>query len=54
VQEFTPQGVFTGASFGGYGSGIAQLNNPSWITFGPGGLMYVADKYNSRIQVLRP
>ena len=41
-------------AWGEQGGGVNQLNNPHGITVGSNGLVYVADRYNQRIQVFLP
>ena len=36
--------------WGTYGSGNGQFNTPCGVAAGPGGLVYVADEFNNRIQ----
>ena len=38
-------------TWGSYGSGDGQFNYPCGVAAGPGGLVYVADQYNNRVQV---
>lgn len=49
IQKFGPNGTFI-AAFGTAGTGPGQLDAPSGVVAGPGGLVYVADTDNNRIQ----
>lgn len=49
VREIAPDGYVPGA-FGSKGSGVGQFKNPTAIAAGPGGLIYVLDAGNSRLQ----
>ncbi len=55
VEEFTPNGAFTGQVMGSYGlTGDYSFNAPQGIAFDSSGLLYVSDVYNDRIQVYTP
>ncbi len=49
VREIAPDGYVPG-SFGSKGAGVGQFKNPSGISVGPDGLVYVLDAGNSRLQ----
>lgn len=51
VQQFRPDGTYTGTTIGSFGSGPGQFNTPMGLAFGPDGLLYVADAFNDRVQV---
>jgi sugar lactone lactonase YvrE len=53
VEAFTSAGAYTGAMVGGYGTSNTQLNFPQGVQIA-GGLLYVGDSYNNRIQVFNP
>ena len=53
IQVFHPNGTFE-HTFGSYGDGQGQFNNPSAVAVGPGGRIVVLDAANSRIQVFHP
>jgi hypothetical protein len=62
VLERLPNGTFetvagngtVGFSGDGGPAARAQLNDPSGITFGPGGTLYIADSQNGRIRAVSP
>lgn len=49
IQVFTSSGQFI-TEFGSLGSELGQMNLPGRLTFGPGGVLYVTDIGNIRIQ----
>jgi len=53
IQEFAPDGTLL-AQWGSPGTGPGQFDWPEDIAFGPGGVMYVADVNNQRIQKFGP
>ena len=50
IHKLTTGGEFLG-TFGEQGSGVVQFNDPCDIKISPEGMVYVADRDNSRIQV---
>ncbi|HVP40294.1 MAG TPA: FlgD immunoglobulin-like domain containing protein [Candidatus Saccharimonadales bacterium] len=53
VQKFTNSGVFLD-QWGGNGTGPGEFNWPEDVAPAPGGIVYVADVYNNRIQAFGP
>ena len=53
IHMLTTGGEFIG-TFGKKGSGIGQFNASSDVKISPDGRVYVADKYNNRVQVFNP
>ena len=53
VQKFTVDGIYVG-SWGEFGSGIGQFNNPFDVEVGPDGNVWVVDANNNRIQKFDP
>jgi DNA-binding beta-propeller fold protein YncE len=49
VRYYTPTGSRLG-SWGSYGSGPGQFDQPYGVDVGPDGTVYVADQYNNRVQ----
>lgn len=59
LRKITPQGITTFAGTGGSGSadGLAAgatFDQPSGVTFGPGGVLYVLEGGNSRVRKITP
>ena len=53
IERFAADGSFTGEIVGSKGNGTNQFNFPQRMRIA-GGLLYVADAYNDRIQVFQP
>jgi DNA-binding beta-propeller fold protein YncE len=49
IQKFTSDGTFI-TKWGSYGSGDGQFNDPGGVAVDSSGDVYVADRYNNRIQ----
>ena len=50
IQVFTPDGALLTA-WGGFGSGPGRFWAPTGVARTPDGLVYVADKFNNRVEV---
>ena len=51
VVALSQTGAPLGFAFGSFGTAKGQFNHPMGLDFGPDGKLYVADSWNSRIQV---
>ena len=52
IKIFDDSGNFV-SGFSNYGTDPGQTNNPYSLAFGPNGRLYVADTFNSRVQVFK-